>query len=203
MSLNDGKEVLLVLQDLSAAFDTVDHGILQKRLHDSIGLRGQALHWFLSYISGRSSSVLLNNSYSESVDLEHGVPQGSVLGPILFTIYTLPLGSMHAHEVPFQLFADDNQLINSFMCGDRHLGPRAVDQMEVCIGEVKEWLLENKLSLNAPKTDFINIVSVRRSGTAPEITVDGVKITSSDCVRDLGVLFDKNMTMTPHVKRVC
>jgi hypothetical protein len=89
---------------------------------------------------------------------------------------------MRAHEVPFQLFADDSQLINSFRCGDCHLGPRAVDQMEACIGEVKEWLLETKPSLNTPKTDFINIVFVRRSGTAPEITVDGVKITSSDCV---------------------
>lgn len=78
-----------------------------------------------------------------------------------------------------------------------------MSQTEDCIGDVKEWLLENKLALNAPKTDFINITSSRRSGSIPEITVDGVKVPSSECVRDLGIWLDRNMSMDIHIGKVC
>ena len=203
-ALDDGKETLLVLLDLSAAFDTVDHDILMDRLHSCIGLRCQALQWFSSYIHGRSFAVFLNGTSSDSITLEYGVPQGSVLGPILFTIYTLPLGDlMRSHDVPFKLFADDNQLVNSFWCGDPILGPATVCQTEDCIDDVGEWLHENKLALNAPKTDFMDITSSRRSGSTPAIAVGGVSVPSSECVRDLGVWFDKHMTMESHIGRVC
>ncbi len=143
-------------------------------------------------------------SLSESVPLRYGVPQWSVLGPILFTIYTLPLGDlMRSHGVPFQLFVGDCHLADSFKCGSPVLGQETVVRTEKCIGEVREWLLANKLSFNAPKTDFINVVLARKLSSIPEITVDGVKVVSSDGVRDLGVLIDKKMTMQQQVKRLC
>ena len=90
-SMDIQRVAILLLLDLSAAFDTVSHSILIRRLKDRIIVSGKALEWSISYLSERKQSVCINNSHSESVDLKYGVPQGSVLGPILFTVDTLPL----------------------------------------------------------------------------------------------------------------
>jgi hypothetical protein len=87
MNMDKGHVTLLVLLDLSAAFDTVDHTILLRRLQSLLGLRGNALSWFQSYLSGRAQRISVDGTYSDKFDLECGVPQGSCLGPLLFTIY--------------------------------------------------------------------------------------------------------------------
>ena len=100
--------VFLVLLDLSAAFDTIDHDILNKRLHDNLGLSGTALAWMNSYLRGRSQYVVINGTKS---DLQYGVPQGFVLGPIRFTIYTSPIGAIaKRHNLEIHLYADDTQI---------------------------------------------------------------------------------------------
>ena len=203
-SLDKSEEVLLVLLDLSAAFDTVDHHILLDRLQECVGLQGQALKWFSSYLEERTFSVCVDSNTSSCVSLKYGVPQGSVLGPVLYTIYTIPLSDvMHDHLVPYELYADDNQLVDSFPSGHLVQGPDTVAKVENCVADVKKWLHMNKLALNAPKTEFMDIVSSRRSASVREITIDGVLIPSADSVRDLGVTFDKNMTMKDHIRNQC
>ena len=91
MNMNKQHVTLLVLLDLSVAFDTVDHCTLLQRLQSSLGVRGKVLSWLASYLSGRSQRILINETLSDSFDLECGVPQGSCLGPLLFTIYTSKL----------------------------------------------------------------------------------------------------------------
>ena len=91
MAVDGRKAVVLVLLDLSAAFDTVDHVIMCRRLEHLLGIRGKALDWFVSYLSARSQCVSVEEALSDMLCLIFGVPQGSVLGPILFAIYTLPL----------------------------------------------------------------------------------------------------------------
>ena len=90
-ALDCRKDVILVLLDLSAAFDTVDHHILLKRLRDRYGIRGEVLQWFKSYLSERKQCVAVGNSLSKDHHLECGVPQESVSGPFEFTIYSAPL----------------------------------------------------------------------------------------------------------------
>jgi hypothetical protein len=104
MAMEEGKEALLVHLDLSAAFDTVDDKILIDGLQQCVGQSGSVLKWFLSYLTGRKLAVVVSDGQSACVSLKYGVPQGSVLGPILFTIYNLPLSDiMRTWGVPFQL----------------------------------------------------------------------------------------------------
>ena len=100
-SMDAGKVTALTLLDLSAAFDTIDHAILLRRLDDWFGVTGKALDWFKSYLTGRCQTIRLGDCLSSEADLKFGVPQGSVLGPLLFTPYTTPLSSMiWEHAIP-------------------------------------------------------------------------------------------------------
>src|ERR1700722_11149336 len=139
----DKKEVtLLVLLDLSAAFDTVDHTILLNRLQ-KIGITGWVYDWFSSYLTGRTQVVFVDGVSSDSVNLTCGVPQGSVLGPILFNIYTQPLGEIaRKHGLNYHFYADDIQLYTSFSINDSSSSVISVSS------EIKIWMKSNLLMLN-------------------------------------------------------
>ena len=97
--------------DLSAAFDTIDHGILLSRLNSLYGISGDALDWFKSYLSNREQRVIIGDTVSECKDLNFGVPQGSVLGPKIYCMYTKPISDIIAgHGLSHHCYADDTQL---------------------------------------------------------------------------------------------
>ena len=106
-----GSVTALTLLDLSSAFDTIDHTILLDRLNGYYEISELALGWFKSYLSGRTQSVKVGSTLSNPVALQHGVPQGSVLGPILFSLYTNPISSIiQSHSSINYHFYDDTQL---------------------------------------------------------------------------------------------
>ena len=117
--MDDGRVTALTLLNLSAAFNTIDHTILLRRPGNWFGVSGKALDWFKSYLTGRSQRIKLGNCLSSRSYLSFGVPQGSVLGPLLFTLYTTPHSSLvSGHAIPHQVYADDSQLYVSFSSGD-------------------------------------------------------------------------------------
>ena len=115
MAIDQHNSAILVLLDLSAAFDSVDHRILLSRLSNRFGITGTALEWFRSYLSDRTQFVQVNGAHSVSHVLEFGVPQGSVLGPLLYSMYTSPLGEIaRRHQMFYHFYADDTQLYITF-----------------------------------------------------------------------------------------
>ena len=143
----------LVLLDLFAAFDTVDHSILLHRLENRIGISGPALNWFCTYLSLRTQKVSLNGNYSSDALLTCGVLHGSVLGPVLFTLYTTPLGALlDNHSLRYHFYADDTQIYISF---DSLSCDSSVQLMSAVFDEVQSWIASNKFLLNPSKTEFL------------------------------------------------
>ena len=132
--------MIFCLLDRSAAFDTLDHSILLKTLH-ALGICGTSLKWFASYLSARQQLVMIGDSKSDAKLLEYGVPQGSVLGPILFCVYMTPLGQiLRKHQVSYHIYADDTQLYLYFSPND----PNSVlNKLESVIDEDLGWLQIN------------------------------------------------------------
>ena len=111
LSLDNGNISIVTCLDLSAAFDTIDHNILLSRLEHVFGIHGTALQWFSSYLSNRTQTVSINNLKSDLAPVPYGVPQGSVLGSVLFVLYTTPLSDeIERHSIHYHSFAYDTQL---------------------------------------------------------------------------------------------
>ncbi len=205
LAMASGEISLQILLDLSAAFDTIDHTILLRRLSERIGIRGDALAWFKSYLSNRCQYVIIEGDKSNPKPLNCGVPQGSVLGPILFSAYMSPLGDIiRKHDLSFHIYADDTQLYMSFKPKDQAEANEAVIKLEKCLVEIKEWMSVNKLKLNEDKTEFM-IIGTRQQCQKvkiPHIEVNGHQIVPSTSVRNLGIMFDCNMTMNTQVKAI-
>ncbi len=193
---------ILVLLDLSAAFDTIEHSLLLHTLENDMMVSGTALKWFKSYLSGRTQTVLAKGSTSSSRALNCGVPQGSVLGPILFTTYTRPLGKIIASALlMYMLYADDSQLYISFKPRDPASLHNAVTAVTSCVASIQAWMANHYLKLNAEKTEVLVITtpSLSQSVTLPSLHLAGADVQTKEVVRDLGVTLDSRLQLEQHV----
>ena len=200
-------KVILLLLDLSSAFDTVCHKNLLKKLHKNFGISGMVLEWFSSYLSERSFTVQINNAKSDKCFLRIGVPQGSILGPILFILYTKDLEEIaKRHGFSIHLYADDTQIYIEFsplfdkFC---NIESRIID----CFKDIKNWMQQNKLKINPTKTKSL-VVQSRNSFDSGSNNIKAVQlgpsdfIKCSDVVKSLGVLIDKHLTFNDQIDKV-
>ena len=201
MTVDDKKSVLLLILDLSAAFDTFDLSILIGRLRARLGISGTALAWFQSYLTNREYCVKIGEATSKCTKLDCGVPQGSVLGPILFTLYTLPLGDIiRKHGIPFHLYADDSQKYAVFEF-DKYKS--SITKMELLVSDIRIWYAANMLKCNDPKTDMMVISSKFNPiiETLP-VKVGNTPVLASSKLRNLVVIMDQYLSMTAHISNV-
>ncbi len=186
LAADSGLLTILVLLDLTAAFDTVSHEILLDRLV-SIGITGTPLSWFRSYLSGRTQCIQLKRFRSRTSTVTTGVPPGSILGPLLFIIYILPLGYiLRKHGVHFHCYADDTQLYLSA----KPTGSFPPPSLSSCLDEIKHWLSAKFLKLNGNKTEALLI------GTR------SVLISPSSQVKSLGVVMDSTLSFETQINSI-
>jgi len=190
--------------DLSSAFDTIDHELLLRRLHTDIHLGGFVLEWFTSYLSGRTQEVHIRQSRSDSTVLKYGVPQGSVLGPLLFSLYTRDLAQLiRSFCIEYHFFADDTELYSCLPL-DQESALRAVDNVQNCCNDIKQWMTANKLKLNEQKTEVLVCGPPARRALVPvsSLSVGDASIPFASVVKTLGVFFDADLCLEQHVSHI-
>jgi hypothetical protein len=166
-AIESGKLALLALLDMSVAFDMVDHDILRHRLENAYGVKKDALKWISSYLAGRTQSVVRDGFCSPSVQLKYGVPQGSVLGPLLFILYTGELERLIAgHALISFSYADDCQIF--FFCKPEK-AQKLTSTVATCVERVSEWMSSNCLKLNPTKTEFLWTATAKRQHLISEV----------------------------------
>ena len=194
ISMDKGDVTALTLLDLSAAFDTIDHATLTDRLSDWYGISGQAQIWFSSYLQNRHKSVKIEDTFSDKVTLSYGVPQGSVLGPVLFTLYTTPLSAIiSSFDINHYVYADDTQIYMSLSVSN---AKESLEKLQHCLMCVSAWITGSKLKLNPSKTEFLLIgTKLQREkffNNFPCLLV-GQDTNPSTSAKNLGVLFDSSL----------
>ena len=183
--------------------DTISHDIFLSHLPSEYGFSGSALKWFESYFTSRSQAVVVVNEVSSASHFpKEGIPQGSVLGPLCFSMYTSPLEKIiENYGVERMTYADDTQIYAVLTESDREA---VIDNLEHCLFNIKEWSTQNYLKLNSDKTEVIHVKSsLRNPSPLSVINVADTAIEPTTRARDLGVILDSGLDMQYHVGNKC
>ena len=191
-ALDNGNFVIGIFLDFRKAFDTVDHDILLDKLY-RYGIRGIAHSWFKSYLNNRQQFVKFDDTVSGLQTIKCGIPQGSILGPLLFLLYINDLATVSNIFMSF-LFADDTNL---FLTGNDLSAMGHIINTELI--KIKDWLKANKLSLNIDKINFILFKPRHRHVTDIKIYMDGSEIHRVTEAKFLGVIIDEKLNWSNHI----
>ncbi|KAK3088718.1 hypothetical protein FSP39_022962 [Pinctada imbricata] len=203
VALDKGLCSVLIMLDLSAAFDVIDHGILFRRLEHSYGICGSALQWMKSYLDQRSQTIAIGSSFSESKELTIGVPQGSVLGPKIYCMFSKPISDICLrHSMRYHCYADDTQIY--LVIEPLKNLDDITSRLTVCLNDIRDWMNVNLLKLNEDKTELMVF--------APKNKIDEIrdfKLTFGDniiydaqFIKNLGAHFDKTLSMEKQCNQI-
>ena len=191
--------------DLSAAFDTVDHGILLNVLSSLYGIGGSALSWFKSYLDSRSCTVNINKEYSAIQPLPFSVPQGSCAGPVLYNAYASSIKSVIPDHLNLYGYADDHALLSIFDLHVPHSESIARNHLQLSAQNIKSWMDSNRLKMNCAKTEYIIFSSRNQVHKISNcsLNVNDDHIVKSKSIRYLGTTLDENLSLLENVKSKC
>ena len=187
-SLDNNEYSCGVFLDFQKTFDTVNHEILLKKLH-RYGIRGVTNEWSKSYLNDRTQKTKVNGSISEKIEITYGVPQGSILGPLLFLVYINDLHEAVTHSLIHHFVNDSNILycskslkkINKYINHD--------------LSQIVQWLRANRISLNASKTELIIFRTKNKSITKQlNFRISGQKLNPVNKAKYLGIYLDEHLT---------
>ena len=197
-NIDKGNINTVVFLDLKKAFDTVDHDILLSKL-EPYGIKDSTYNFFKSYLNIRTQKCVVNGSISESKSLAFGIPQGTILGPLLFILYINDLPNCLENSEP-QMYTNDTHL--KFAGNNVDIIEQKLNQDLI---SVSNWLVANKLTLNKSKTEFMVIGSRPRLGTfdrSPALKIENVLIKQVGSTKSLGVHVDGHLTWNTHISHI-
>ena len=201
MASDKGEVTCLLLLDYSAAFDTVDHDILLTILEDSLGVTGTALDWIRSFLVGRSQIFQVGQDKSSWVIVLYGLPQGTIIGPLMYILYTADLESLiEKHGVRMHLYADDTQLYDHSNMNNLH---QSIATLEACLEDIVQWSSQRRLKLNPTKTELIWLDRAHAIGKLPQqprLRMNSNEVSSSSSVPRFG--FDHRLWLNPGYSRL-
>jgi len=194
--IDKGDLAIGVFVDFQKAFDTVNHKILLRKL-EHYGIRGQANRWLSSYLTGRRQYVSIQGHISNHEIIQHGVPQGSVLGPLLFLVYINDLHTCIKHSTT-RHFADDTNLLFS-TDSKKPRNRNIVRNLNKDLKSLNHWLLANKISLNSTKTELV--IFRNKSTKLPDLDIqlNGTRLRAVSEVKYVGITFDEHLTFSSHI----
>ena len=196
-AIDDKKVTAMVLLDLSKAFDSICHSRLLDKMR-SVGTSGSALEWFKSYLTDRTQRTRIGSSVSLPLTISHGVPQGSILGPMLFTLYMNDLPNLVLHS-KVESYVDDSKLFLSFSAFSADDG---CQKLLEDLNQVAAWCCQNKLLINPEKSKLIlfGVKSYLRDVSSFQLTFLGKQLKPVTSCRDLGIVFDSAMSFNNHTE---
>ena len=194
-SLEEGQIVMGLFLDFRKAFNTVNHQILLKKMY-KYGIRGVVYDWFKSYLSNRKQYVNINKVNSPKLNITCGIPQGSILGPLMFLLYINDIANVSS-VLFFLLFADDTTVFCS--------GKNIDDLINIVNREMQKliiWLYVNKLSINTEKTNYILFSLRKKINTSCNVYINQKVIDRVTNTKFLGVIIDEKLTWSHHIKYI-
>ncbi|XP_025268586.1 uncharacterized protein LOC112639318 [Camponotus floridanus] len=194
VEIDEGKIVGVISMDLKRAFETVDRNRLLEKLYQ-IGIRGKVWHWLESYLKNRTQKVRFNSNYSKVMAIDHGVPQGSVLGPLLFVLYINDITEVCPIGSNVKLFADDTMIYVTGECSEE-----INKKMNDVFHKIENWMSLNKLKLNVEKTKYMIVRSNRKEvkGQIKIVCMNGEVLKRVEVIKYLGIMIDSRLTFVEH-----
>ena len=200
----NNKCTVIVFLDLSAAFDTIDHEKLLSIMSEELGITGTALQWFRSYLIGRTQQVRINGEYSESLDVLFGAPQGSVLGPEMFSVYVRNQPKVFEKcRFRSSAFADDSNGRKSFAISLQY--DVLKNDIPRCLEEIQKWMNYQFLKINPDKTEILLLFP---KCLEKYVIIKGTIIGENQCIRfseavkNVGIWLDENLNLDHHINKI-
>ena len=200
IDLDKKRSPIAVYMDLSKAFDTLDHEILLYKLN-RYGVKNNELAWFRSYLTGRTQFVDIDGIKSENLNISTGVPQGSILGPLLFLLYMNDIPNC-SKLFKFILYTDDTSLLNSIQISMSIECQDIIDEFNLELSRISDWLAVNKLSLNVKKTKFMIFHHKNKKIPKLNLHINAISIERVSDFNFLGLMLNENLSWKSHTSKI-